>query len=315
MKTKNQSLFYKYILLFLAAFLWGSTFVAQDVGMDYIGPFTFSATRNTVGAFFLIPVALIYTKIVNRKSKEHTDSEGKIIPRNVFIKNTIIGGIICGTVLCIASNLQQYSMLFVGAGKAGFITSMYVVLVPVVGIFMHKKLGPTIWIAVFMAVIGLYLLCIKTTDFSIGEGEILLLSCAAFFTVHILSIDHFVPKANPVAMSCIQFFVNAIISTILMLVFETPSPDSIMTAIGPILYAGILSSGIAYTFQIIGQKGTNPTIASIIMCLESVISVLSGWIVLGEILTSREIIGCVIMFTAILISQIPVKAKEKPLQE
>lgn len=313
MKTNNKSNLYKYILLFFAAFLWGSTFVAQDVGMDHIGPFTFSGVRNLIGALFLVPISLIYTKIVNKRSKEHLDSDGSIIPKNIYIKNTVIGGIVCGLVLCVASNLQQSSMLYVGPGKAGFITSMYVVLVPVVGIFLKRKIPFTIWIAVVTAVCGLYLLCIKDTDFSIGIGEILLLLCAMFFTLHILVIDYFVVKANPVFMSCIQFFVCGTLSSILMFIFEVPTIEHIMNAMGPILYAAILSSGIAYTFQIIGQNGTNPTIASIIMCLESVVSVLSGWLYLNELLTTREIIGCIVMFAAILISQIPVKKSKSNL--
>ena len=308
MNSKNN--LYKYFLLFIAAFLWGSTFVAQSVGMDYIGPFTYSGVRNIIGAMFLVPVVLIINAIQRKKGIVPMDENGKEIATRQYLKNTVIGGICCGVVLCCASNLQQCSMVYVSAGKAGFITAMYVVLVPICGIFLKKKLPISVWIAVVIAVVGLYMLCIKSGDFSIGKGELLLLLCAFGFTGHILVIDHFVVRANPVLMSCIQFFVNGIISSVLMFVFEEPVLENILAASGSILYAAILSSGVAYTLQIVGQKGTNPTIASIIMCLESVISVLSGWLYLHDRLTGREIIGCILMFAAILISQIPVKTKK-----
>ena len=301
---------YKYFLLFVAAFLWGSTFVAQSVGMDYIGPFTYSGVRNLIGALFLVPIVLIINAIQKKHGIVPVDENGVEIAPKDYLKNTLIGGVCCGIVLCCASNLQQCSMVYVSAGKAGFITAMYVVLVPICGLFLHKKLPITIWIAVVIAVVGLYMLCLTKGDFSIGKGEILLLCCAVGFTCHILVIDHFVVRANPVLMSCIQFFVNGIISSVLMFVFEEPDVKNILAAAGSILYAAILSSGVAYTLQIVGQKGTNPTIASIIMCLESVISALSGWLYLHEKLTGREVLGCVLMFAAILISQMPAKTSQ-----
>lgn len=304
-KIDRKTELFRYFLLFIAAFLWGSTFVAQSVGMDYIQPFTFSGVRNIIGAIFLIPIVVIIDMIKKKQGFVPSDENGNEITKKQYLKNTLIGGLCCGLVLCFASNAQQMAMVNVSAGKAGFMTAMYVVLVPVCGlIFFKRKVSPVIWGAVALAVAGLYFLSIKPGEMSMGSGELLLLMCALGFTAHILTIDHFVTKSNPVLMSCIQFFVHGIISTILMFIFEQPVLSNILAASGSILYAAILSSGVAYTLQIVGQKDTNPTIASLIMSLESVISVLSGWVVLHDAMSGREIIGCVLMFIAIMISQI-----------
>lgn len=295
---------FRYLLMLLAAFIWGSAFVAQSVGMDYIGPFAFSFTRNYIGSLVLVPVVLLINSAMRKRAEVPLDQSGKEIPHDVYIKNTVKGGIVCGIVLCFASNLQQFALITSTAGKAGFITALYVVLVPVFGLFLHKRVAWLTWIAVVLSVIGLYLLSIKPGEFSIGHAELLLLVCAFGFMVHILVIDHFAVKSHTVMMASIQFFVCGTISMILMFIFEDASIASILAAKGPILYAGLLSSGVAYTLQIVGQKGTNPTLASLILSLESVFAVISGYFILGENLTPRELTGCVIMFVAIVLSQI-----------
>lgn len=292
-------------LLLITATIWGSAFVAQSVGMEYIGPFTFTGVRNIIGSIILIPVIIFISKIQAKNNFIPTDENGNEITAKQYIHNSIIGGICCGIFLCAASNFQQCGIQYTTVGKAGFITAMYVILVPIVGLFFHKKVTPLIWFCVILSVTGLYLLCMTTGDLSIQYGDILLLICALLFTFHIIVINHFTVKANGVLMSSIQFFVCGVISLVLMFIFENPSIEAIMNAMGPILYAGVLSSGVAYTLQIVAQKNVNPTIASLIMCLESVISALSGWLILHQKLTVREIIGCILMFVAICLAQLP----------
>ena len=218
----------------------------------------------------------------------------------------ITGGILCGIFLCLASNFQQFGIKYTTVGKAGFITACYIVIVPVLGLFLKQKCGPFIWAAVVMAVIGLYLLCIKD-GFSIGTGDILVMICALLFSIHILVIDHFSPMVDGVKMSCIQFLVCGILSGIPALLLEKPAVSAILAAWQPILYAGILSCGVAYTLQIIGQKNMNPTVASLILSLESCISVLAGWLILKQQLSLREFAGCAVMFAAIILAQLPQK--------
>ena len=221
-------------------------------------------------------------------------------------KTLLMGGIACGICLCLASNFQQFGIKYTTVGKAGFITACYIVIVPILGLFLKKKCSPYIWGAVVMALIGLYLLCI-TDGFSIGKGDILVMICAVLFSLHILVIDYFSPKVDGVKMSCIQFLVCGILSGIPALIFENPQISSILAAWQPILYAGVMSCGVAYTLQIVGQKNMNPTVASLILSLESCISVLAGWIILGQSMSRKEILGCVIMFAAIILAQLPEK--------
>ena len=296
---RQNTLVHSFLLL-LAAAIWGSAFVAQSVGMDYIGPFTFSAIRNTIGFIVLIPVSIWSRHAFPENSKGH---------RFGLSKQTVTGGIVCGVVLCASSNFQQVGMIYTTVGKAGFITALYVVFVPVFGVFLRKKTGIRTWISVALAVIGLYLLCIRGTDLKLEYGDMLMLICAVLFAVHILSIDHFIGGADGVSMSCIQFFVTAVISTVLMFVFEKPDADAINMSWIPILYAGVLSSGVAFTLQIITQRHLKPVVAALIMSMESVFSVISGWIVLGEVMSLRETVGCVFMFAAIILSQLPGRKK------
>ena len=288
------------LLLILAAAIWGSAFVAQSVGMDYIGPFTFSAVRNTIGFLVLIPVSIWSRRKYPETSSGH---------RFGISKETLIGGLVCGVVLCASSNFQQCGMVYTTVGKSGFITALYVVFVPVFGIFLKKRTTWRTWVAVLLAVAGLYLLCMTGTDFSLNIGDGLMLICAMLFACHILTVDHFIDGADAVTMSCIQFGVTALISTGLMFLFEEPVVSDITRAWLPILYAGVLSSGVAFTLQIITQRHLSPVVAALIMSLESVFSVLSGWIVLGEWLTTRELIGCMLMFAAIILAQLPGRNK------
>lgn len=287
-KTNYRSL----LLLFLTAVIWGIAFVAQSVGMDYVKPFTFNGVRCLLGAIVLLPVIYVFDR---KKTKEEKKAEDK--------KSLWLGGMLCGLCLCTASCLQQIGLQYTTAGKAGFLTALYIVLVPIIGVFFKKKCSPFVIGSILLALIGLYLLSIKE-GFYIEKGDIYVMICAVIFSFHILTIDHFSPKCDGVKLSCVQFLVSGFIATIIALVIEKPELAQIMAAWLPIAYAGVLSCGVAYTLQIIGQKGINPTIASLVLSLESVVSVLAGWVLLNQALSTRELIGCVIMFIAIILAQI-----------
>ncbi len=284
------------LILLLTALIWGVAFVAQSVGMDYVGPFTFNSVRFLIGGTVLLPCMALLKKI-NPQTKRSEDS-----PKSK--KDLILGGVCCGVVLCAASSLQQIGIAYTSVGKAGFITAFYIIIVPIIGIFLGKKCGISVWISVLLALAGLYFLCI-TENLTIDRGDVLVFLGALMFAVHIMVIDHFSPLADGVAMSCIQFFVSGSICAVQMLLFEKPQTGQLLAAWQPILYAGVLSCGVAYTLQIIGQKGMNPTVASLILSLESVISVLAGMVLLHQDLSQREILGCVLMFAAILLAQLP----------
>lgn len=291
------------VLLFLAAFIWGVAFVAQSVGMDYVEPFTFNGCRFLLGGVVLTPFAVIREKKY-QKSKFYLSMSWE--QQRNHRKTTLWGGLCCGIAICIASSFQQAGMLYTSVGKAGFITALYIVLVPVMGVFMKKKVPSIVWIGVVLAAVGFYFLCI-TESFSINYGDMLLFFCAVCFTFHILIIDYFAPKADGVALSCIQFWFSGIVCMSIAIFKENPEISDILAAAVPILYAGIMSCGVAYTLQIIGQKNMKPAIASLILSLESVISVLAGWVILREVLTGRQLLGCVLVFSAVILAQIPVK--------
>ena len=276
--------------------------MAQSVGMDYIGPFTFNAARFLIGGTVLIPL-IVYRSKKNPLLKNQTLEEKRKNQKTAWI-----GGVCCGIALCGASLLQQMGIQHTTVGKAGFITTLYIIIVPLIELFFGKKIAKKIWLGAVMAVIGLYLLCINE-NFSIGKGDFLILVCAILFAIHILIIDHFSPKADGVVLSAIQFFVSGFISVIGAILVENPNPAAMLDAIVPILYAGVMSCGVAYTLQVIGQKNISPTVASMILSLESVISVLAGWIILGEALSAKEIVGCVIVFMAVVLVQLPEKKK------
>jgi drug/metabolite transporter (DMT)-like permease len=300
------------LLLFLTAAIWGVAFVAQSVGMDYVGPFTFNSVRSMIGGLVLIPCIFLLNRW-NPKEEKNIENLEKREQNAKEEKRTLLkGGILCGIFLFAASNCQQIGILYTSVGKAGFITACYIVLVPILGMFLGKKTRMTIWLSVVLAVIGLYFLCM-TESLSLGKGDLLILLCALLFACHILVIDYFAPKVDGVKMSCIQFLVCGILSAVPMCLMEHPSLSALFLAKGPILYAGVLSCAVAYTLQIIGQKNMNPTVASLILSLESCISVLSGWVILHQKLSGRELFGCAIMFAAILIAQLP--EKEETLRE
>lgn len=287
-------------LLLLTAMIWGTAFVAQSVGMDHIGPFTFNAARSLVAGVALLPVLAIFGRTKSPEQRQQERSSRKTL---------LLGGISCGLALGVASSLQQLGLQFTTVGKAGFITALYIVIVPILGLFFHKKVGGKLWISVAIAIVGLYLLCMSGS-LRLEKGDFLVLLCAVCFSVHIMVIDHFSPKVDGVQMSCIQFFAAGLFSAVCMLAVEgVPDLHAVGISWKPILYAGVLSSGVGYTLQIIGQKGVNPTVASLVLSLESVISVLAGWIILGQSMSGREVLGCVLMFGAILLAQLPERKK------
>lgn len=283
------------LLLLVAAIIWGSAFVTQSVGMEYVGPFTFNCVRSLIGGIVLIPCIAILNQ---GKSKKKMILSEK--------KRLLLGGVCCGIALTTGSTLQQFGIMYTTVGKAGFITAFYIIIVPILGIFLGKKCGMSVWISVVIALAGLYFLCI-TDEFSIGKGDIYVFLCAIAFSVHILVIDYFTQFNDGVKLSCIQFFVCGIICFVPMVLFEHPEIGMILLAWKPILYAGVMSCGVAYTLQIVGQKHMNPTVASLILSLESVTSVIAGFLVLHQNLSQRELIGCGLMFVAIVLAQLPEK--------
>ena len=293
-------------LLFLTAVVWGVAFVAQSVGMDYVGPFTFNCIRCLIGAVVLVPCIWFLDRWKQRPDGASCSRESTEAPSGASDGShaLLAGGVCCGLALFVASNLQQIGIQYTTVGKAGFITALYIVMVPVFGIFLKKRAGIRVWVSVALAVAGLYLLCI-TDRLALGKGDILVLLCAVVFAVHILVVDHFSAKTDGVRMSCIQFLVCGLLSGVCMLITEHPEMRLILQAWQPILYAGVFSCGVGYTLQIVGQKGTDPTVASLILSLESVVSVLSGWLLLGQRLSVRELGGCALMFAAILLAQLP----------
>lgn len=285
------------LILLLAAVIWGCAFVAQSVAGDYLGTFTFNAIRSLLGALVLLPVLFWMGRGKEKESKEE---------RRLVWK----GGVWCGVLLCIASNLQQLGVMGSSVGKAGFITALYIVILPLLTLFLGKKPGKKLWFCIVLAVVGLYLLCM-TKDRLVPEwADILLLLCAIAFSFQILTVDYYAPRTNGVKLSCIQFLTCGLLSAVCMIFTEHPQLTAIKEAWLPLAYAGIMSCGVAYTCQIIGQKELNPVIASLIMSLESVVSALAGWVILGEKLTVREISGCILMFVAIIITQLPERKKE-----
>lgn len=293
-KFKNKELYGSFLLV-IAAFIWGSTFVAQSSGADKVGPFTFLCLRSVLGFAVLLPLVAV------RNRKKAAQSEKKTFA-------VVWGGLACGAVLTVSSVLQQVGIGGTSVGNAGFITAMYILIVPIFSLFLGKKMPWHLWGCVGIAVVALYLLTIKD-GFTIGFGDLMVLLCAVCFAVHILVVDYFASRVDGVTLSCIQFLTVALLSLVPMLVLEKPSWEAVSSAWLPIAYAGVLSSGVAYTLQIVSQKYTRPTVASLVMSLESVFAVLSGMVVLGQFPTVKEGAGCVLMFAAIILSQLPVKEK------
>ena len=276
------------LMLLLAALIWGTAFVAQRVGMEHAGPLTFNGVRSLIGAAVLVPVFLIFK------------------PKGaVNYRKTVLGGVLCGMFIFAATNLQQAGILYTEVGKAGFITTFYLILVPILGLFLKRRIGPLTWVAVFLALAGLYFLCMTPGSFSLQKGDLLVLGCAFFFAVQIMLIDHFVQDADGIMMNSIQFAVSGVLSLFAAFLFEKPEIGLLFKeGWVPLLYTGILSCGVAYTLQITGQKRLHPAIAAILMSLESVFAVLGGWLILHQSLSGRELLGCGLMLCAVLLVQL-----------
>ncbi len=288
------------VLLLITAIIWGAAFVAQKIGVVELGTFTLTSVRFFISGVALLPFALIR----NKKRRLDAQRAGESGALTVTEKKSLIwGGVICGVCLMLATVTQQYGLKYTSAGKAGFITALYILFVPVFRFFGGKKASIMVWLSVLAALAGLYLLCI-TEGFSVNKGDLFTLLCAAIFSVHILVVDRVSPHTDGVTMSCIQFFVASLTAAIPMLIIEKTAFSVILAGWAPLLYLGIISGGIGYTLQILGQQRTEPTVASLIMSLESVFAAISGAVFLSESLRGREIIGCVIVFAAILVSQI-----------
>ena len=290
------------ILLIIAAFIWGSAFVAQSEGAKYLGPFSFLCLRSFLGSAVLLPVIFVTDKAKKKKGLYKA-------PDKKDRKALIVGGAVCGVFLFSASACQQIGLdKGTEPGKAGFITALYILLVPVFSLFLGKKIRPIIWGCVALSIAALYLLCVKE-DNTIVVADFYVLLCAVLYAVHILVIDKVAPDIDGVKLSATQFFVAGVISAIPMLIFEQISLEAVKQAAVSIAYAGVMSSGIAFTFQIIAQKRTDPTLASMLMSLESVFAVLTSLVLLGQVPTVREGLGCVLMFVAIIVAQLPEKKK------
>ena len=288
----------------LAAFIWGTAFVAQDMCADSIGAFTFNATRYFIAVLALLVVILIKDGLAKDKPSLSP------IQKKAANKQLWLGGLCCGTALAVASNFQQAGMVAgTDSGKAGFLTALYVVLVPLFGLFFKRKVNLSTWIAVVLSVVALYLLCIKG-EFSLAPGDLLILVCAVCFAVHILVIDHFTAFCDGVKLSCIQFLFAGIISAICMFIFETVDFAAIWSCTLPLLYVGIFSCGVGYTLQILAQKDSNPTVVTILLSLESVFAVIAGAIILKQQMSVREYIGCAVMFAAVILAQIEFPSKK-----
>ena len=286
----------------LAAFIWGTAFVAQSVGAEYLGPFTFNTARSAVAFVFLLALSLARGYV--RRHEYAVEP-----PRPAQRRDLLLGGLCCGAALAVASFLQQKGLETTTAGKSGFITALYIVIVPVLGLLLKKRPPRAIWISVALAVAGLYCLCI-TESFSVAAGDFYTLLCAFCFSAHILVIDHFTQKVDGVQLSCVQFFVMTVISGIGMLTTESVSWPVVASCAGPILYAGLLSSGVAYTLQILAQKGSNPTVVSLLLSLESVFATLAGVVVLHDQMSGREYLGCVLMLAAVILAQLPERKQQ-----
>ena len=287
------------IFLLITAIIWGSSFVAQEIGMKSIDAFTFTGIRTTLGAIFLLPIVLILNKGLDLR------------------KNTLVSGLVLGVVFSVAQNFQQFAFYYSTSGKIAFITAFYMFFVPLFSVFLGKKIKLLTWLSILMGLVGLFFLCINPSDLtSINLGDLLALACAVFYAVQIMMIDRFLEKdINGIQLSFMQFAVAAVISIAAMFFFEHPVMADIKTAAPSLLYSGIMSCGIAYTFQIVGQKHANPVVASLLMCMESVFAVIAAAVVLHQGMSLREGIGCAIMFAAIILSQLSESLSRRPAED
>lgn len=294
-KTPSKNLFILCNLsLLAAAMISGLSFVAQKLGMTYVGPFTFNTLRCFIGSLCLLPIIFMFSILTPDSSKKYSDKE------------LLKGGIFAGIVLFIAFSINQYCMIYAQAGKAGFITSLYILFVPVIAVFLKHKLGTNVKISIAAALFGMYLLCAKGA-MSFDMWDIFLLLSAFFFALHIVVVSHYSKKANALKLSGVQFLTAGVLSLPFMFIFEEPSLSAIIAGYKPILFIGVVVTGAAYTLQIFGHKATHPVLATLILSSEAVFAVIGGMLILHETLTMREIAGCVIMAAAIILSQIQIK--------
>ena len=291
------------LMLLIAAFVWGCAFVAQSEGMKYVEPLTFNGIRMLLGAVALLPVIAVKDALARRKGGTGTPTGGG---RRVLL----FGGLACGLALTVASALQQIGLTEASPGKAGFLTALYIVLVPICRFIFGHRISPTVWGGVVLALTGIYFLCVTADGKAFGMGEIMVLLCAVCYACHILVVDHFSPRVDGVRLACLQFFVTGVICTVAAFLFETPAIEGLWAARGEILYAGIGSSGVAFTLQILGQQRTKPTVASLLMSFESVFAVLAAIVIAGDIPTGREVLGCILMFAAVILAQVEWKKKK-----
>ena len=302
----NNRMFRQTVLPVLAAIIWGTAFVAQSVCAPYVPPFAFNAIRALIAFVLLIFVSMAFDRAAVHRGKQPVPTDWK---------NLILGGLCTGAFLAIASNLQQAGLADTSAGKAGFITALYVVLVPVLGIFLKRRASGQTWVSVVIAVAGLYLLCIKAGEgFRLQTSDIYILLCAFFLACQSMSIDHFGTRVDGIKLSCVQFLFAGVISTVLSLLFETVDWAAVLDCIWPILYVAVFSSCVAYTFQILAQQGSDPTVVTLLLSLESVFSVIAGAVILRDKLSGREYLGCVLMFAAVVLAQVPLKKRKNGLQ-
>ena len=307
LRSMNHKALRGSLLLLLGSVIWGAAFAAQRMGMDHVGPFTFTGIRMLLAGIIMIPA----TAWMGRKTKH---GEGEATPEQR--RNQRKGGLLCGLFLFVASCLQQVGLVYTSAGKAGFLTALYVVLVPVAGwLLFRKQPGKVIWAGVGLAVVALYLLCVPEGGFQVERGDVMLLGCAVCFTGQILCIDIYAPKVDVLRLARDEFLVTGVLSMTVAIAAEQISADGIREALIPILYAGIMSGAVGYTLQIIGQRDVNPTVASLLMCLESVFAVLTGAILLGERMTARETVGSILMFSAVILAQLSTVVRKKQTVE
>lgn len=292
-------------LLFLTACIWGLAFVFQSKGMEYMDPFTFNGVRSLIGAASLLVFVVLRNKLTGKSLKE--------LDRKLTLK----AGICCGIALTVASTLQQFGIAQTSVGKAGFITTLYIIFVPIAGLLFRKKVSKIVWLAAFMAAIGMYLLCMNES-FSVNTGDILVFLCAVFFTVHIMVVDYYSPKTDGVVISLIQFTVCGILCMIGAFIWGNPAWSQVTSGVGTLLYAGVMSCGVAYTLQIVGQNGVNPTVAALLMSLESVVATVAGVIAYkigflktDQTMSLRQTAGCIIVFAAVILVQLPGEWFEK----
>lgn len=291
MKLKNP------MMLLLAAIIWGCAFVAQSAGTEYVGPWTFNCLRSIIGGLTLLFLMPFLDKV-------------RSVEKNTKItKQLLLAGILCGVILATASMFQQLGIMQTTTGKAGFITALYVILVPILGLLIGHHTKLIVWLAALLALVGFYFLSFTDSSLTLQSGDIYLLVCAVLFAIHILVIDHF-SLLDGVRLSCIQFFTAGVVCMVGMFLFETPNINDILSAAVPILYAGCLSSGAGYTLQILGQKDVDPSIACMILSLESVFAAIAGFFLLQQQMSSREIFGCTLIFVAVILAQIPTKKKQ-----